>query len=227
MLELEEVMEVGGTTRSLREKLSLIQYALKAPKNLRNSFGNYNYRNAEGILEAFKPYEASQKVFLTVGDEIVEVGGRIYVKATATIYDVESNASISNSAYAREAETKKGMDESQITGTASSYARKYALNGLFLLDDTKDADTDEYTARAKGLTKEDFEAQKKDNEDTAAMADAPIDKTRWSILQKEAKKKGVTGQMILDYYNLEKASDITYGLERQIIADLDKIAKAS
>lgn len=228
MLELEEVMtnENGGTMQ-LRKKLSLIQSRIKAPKNLKNSFGGYMYRNAEGILEAFKPFEKEYNVCLTIADEIVEIGGRVYVKATATIYDTESNETISNTAYAREPESKKGTDESQLTGSTSSYARKYCLNGLLLLDDTKDADTDEYTARARGLTKEDFEAQKKDNEGTAAMADAPIDKTRWSILQKEAKKKGVTGQMILDYYNLDKASDITYGLERQIIADLDKIAKAS
>lgn len=119
-----------------------IQSELKAPKNQRNSFGNYNYRSAEDILEAVKPLLVNNDCTLTLSDEVVEIGGRIYVKATATFNDGQADKVVT--AYAREAETKKGMDESQITGTASSYARKYALNGLFLIDDTKDADTDEY-----------------------------------------------------------------------------------
>ena len=131
------------------KKLSEIQQKMKAPKNLYNSFGKYNYRNAESILEAFKPFEKEYNVFLILDDEIVSVGDRIYVKATATLCDCEEDGEIKATAYAREAFEKKGMDESQITGTASSYARKYALNGLFLLDDTKDADTDEYANQKK------------------------------------------------------------------------------
>lgn len=129
---------------NLYEKLQKIQYEMKAPKNLYNKFGNYKYRNAEGILEAFKPFGEKYKVALVLDDEIVNIGDRYYIKATATIYDIEKEESVRNSAYARESFDKKGMDDSQITGTASSYARKYALNGLFLLDDTKDADTDEF-----------------------------------------------------------------------------------
>lgn len=129
---------------SLIEKLSGIQQKMKAPKNLYNTFGKYNYRNAEGILEAFKPFEAQYKVALTVSDQMVLVGGRIYVQAMAILRDCESQEEIATTAFAREPEDKKGMDDSQITGTASSYARKYALNGLFLLDDSKDPDTDEY-----------------------------------------------------------------------------------
>ncbi len=140
------------------EKLQKIQFEMKAPKNLYNSFGKYKYRNAEGILEAFKPYGEKYKVVLTVSDEIVERGDRVYVKTNAMLTDCESEKFITNSAFAREAEEKKGMDESQITGTASSYARKYALNGLFLLDDTKDADTDEYKMQTEqqpeGITAE-------------------------------------------------------------------------
>lgn len=128
----------------LHKKVQEIQTHLKAPKNLYNSFGKYKYRNAEGICEAVKPLLAEQGLILTLSDEIVAVGERYYVKATATLYSGEDEK-ISVSAFAREALTKKGMDDSQITGTASSYARKYALNGLFLLDDTKDADTDEYS----------------------------------------------------------------------------------
>lgn len=120
------------------EKLSRIQRTLNAPKNQYNSFGKYKYRSCEDILEAVKKLLAdNEAVILT--DEVVQVGERVYVKATAKFY-VDDNC-IDNSAFAREPENKKGMDDSQITGTASSYARKYALNGLFLIDDNKDADT--------------------------------------------------------------------------------------
>ena len=129
---------------NIHEKLAAIQSEMKAPKNLYNSFGKYSYRNAEGICEAFKPYGKKYGLSLVLSDEVVEIGGRVYVMATASLYDTESPDSIGVSAFAREAETKKGMDDAQVTGATSSYARKYALNGLFLLDDTKDPDTDEY-----------------------------------------------------------------------------------
>lgn len=126
------------------EKLLNIQQELKAPKNQRNNFGGYNYRSCEDILEAVKPLLAKEKCILTLNDELLQIGERYYIKATATILDTENGSVISNTAYAREEENKKDMDQSQITGTASSYARKYALNGLFLIDDTKDTDTDEF-----------------------------------------------------------------------------------
>jgi hypothetical protein len=119
--------------------LQEIQSELKAPKGQRNSFGNYNYRSAEDILEAVKPILAKHKCALVVNDEMVEVGGRIYVKSTAMLA-FENQPFASATAFAREADNKKGMDDAQITGSASSYARKYALNGLFAIDDTKDAD---------------------------------------------------------------------------------------
>lgn len=122
--------------------LQKIQEELKAPKSLYNSFGKYSYRSAETILEAVKPLLAQYGAQLTLSDEIIAVNERIYVKATASITD--GTETVETTAYAREPDEKKGMDGSQITGTASSYARKYALNGLFLIDDTKDADTDEY-----------------------------------------------------------------------------------
>lgn len=126
------------------KRVSEVQQKLKAPKGQYNSFGGYNYRSCEDILEAVKPICAEHSMLLNLSDEIVNVGERYYIKATAKLYDLESDAVISSTALAREAQTKKGMDDSQITGTASSYARKYALNGLFNIDDTKDADTDEY-----------------------------------------------------------------------------------
>ena len=131
------------------EKLSEIQQELKAPKGQYNSFGKYKYRSCEDILEAVKPICAKHKTTLVLIDSISEVNGRFYVAAQARLNDCESNSAVTATAYAREPEKKTGMDESQITGTASSYARKYALNGLFCIDDTKDADTDEYKQQEK------------------------------------------------------------------------------
>ena len=124
-------------------KLMMIQQELKAPKGQYNSFAKYNYRSCEDILEAVKPLCIKNNATLLLNDAVQEVSGRFYVVATATLVDTESGDSASVTAYAREPQDKKGMDDSQITGMASSYARKYALNGLFCIDDTKDADTDE------------------------------------------------------------------------------------
>lgn len=130
---------------NIYEKLSAIQTELKAPKNQFNKFGGYNYRSCEDILEAVKPLCAKYKTTLVLEDEIVSIGTRYYVKATATLYDCENTGdnaeALFSTAYAREEESKKGMDGSQVTGSSSSYARKYALNGLFSIDDAKDSDT--------------------------------------------------------------------------------------
>ena len=129
------------------EKLTKIQYELKAPKKQYNSFGKYNYRSCEDILDALKPLLNKYNASVIIADDILQIGTRFYVKATATFIDNETGQQKMATALAREPESKKGMDESQITGTASSYARKYCLNGLFLIDDTKDADTDENRSR--------------------------------------------------------------------------------
>ena len=133
------------------KKLMDVQKKLKAPKGQFNKFGGYHYRSCEDILEAAKPLCVEAGLLLTVSDEVVMIGERYYVKATAKVADGTNEFSVT--AYAREEETKKGMDGSQITGTASSYARKYALNGLFCIDDTKDADTNEYAEKTKGEEK--------------------------------------------------------------------------
>lgn len=125
---------------SIHQKLIKIQADLAAPKSLKNEFGGYNYRSCESILEALKPFLKDQELTLTLSDDINIIGDRVYVKATAKLTDADGKSSIEVSAFAREALSKKGMDESQITGAASSYARKYALNGMFCIDDTKDAD---------------------------------------------------------------------------------------
>lgn len=126
--------------KSFAERVVIVQKELKAPKGQYNSFGKYRYRSAEDILNSVKPLLAVNDLILTLSDELIALGSRIYVKATATLQDCNTDNAISVDAYAREDEVKKGMDGSQITGAASSYARKYALNGLFLIDDTKDAD---------------------------------------------------------------------------------------
>jgi len=126
--------------------LAAIQAELKAPKGNFNSFGKYKYRSCEDIVEAVKPLLADHRCHLILTDDVVAVGDRIYIKATASIYK-GSELLGQSTAFAREALDKKGMDDSQITGTASSYARKYALNGLLAIDDTKDADTDQDTAQ--------------------------------------------------------------------------------
>lgn len=132
---------MGEEKSSIYKKLINIQSELKVPKGQFNKFGNYKFRNCEDILEAVKPLCKKNNAVVIVNDEIQQIGERFYVKATVTFIDIESGENIQNTAYAREENEKKGMDGSQLTGTASSYARKYALNGLFCIDDTKDADT--------------------------------------------------------------------------------------
>lgn len=126
---------------SIYSKLFEIQQNLKAPKGQYNKFGKYTFRSCEDILEALKPLLASQKAIIVLSDELTNIEQRYYIKATARIIDIETGEQIENSSYAREDENKKGMDLSQITGASSSYARKYALNGLFCIDDNKDSDT--------------------------------------------------------------------------------------
>lgn len=136
---MENIEKITDSQVVLTQRVGDIQHKLKAPKGQYNSFGKYNYRSCEDILEGVKPLLKEHNLALLIDDEIVQIGERYYVKATAKITD--GRESVSATAYAREPDTKKGMDESQITGATSSYARKYALNALLCIDDTKDADT--------------------------------------------------------------------------------------
>nr|WP_314793751.1 ERF family protein [uncultured Campylobacter sp.] len=188
------------------EVLNKIQCELKAPKTQMNKFGGYAYRSCEDILEAVKPLLQKYEAVLTIGDEIIAVADRIYVKATATLKGKDGEVSVS--AYAREPASKKGSDESQITGAASSYARKYALNGLFAIDDAKDADATnthedardkkgEYPAPMSAEQVADLlqlcEASGTDPQKVAAayktsdIAFVPFEKVRAQLLQKLAK----------------------------------------
>lgn len=161
--------------RTFLERVSLLITELKAPKSQRNNFGKYNYRSAEDILEAVKPLANNYGLVPKLSDEPIMIGDWHYIKATASIKDVKTGEEEIATAYAREPLAKKGMDESQITGTASSYARKYAMNGLYQIDDTKDADSDEYTeqvkqATPKPITKSQQEALQKRSDEIAKMA---------------------------------------------------------
>lgn len=161
--------------RTFLERVSLLITELKAPKSQRNNFGKYNYRSAEDILEAVKPLANNYGLVPKLSDEPVMIGDWHYIKATASIKDVKTGEKEVATAYAREPLAKKGMDESQITGTASSYARKYAMNGLYQIDDTKDADTDEYTeqvkqATPKPITKTQQQALQKRSDEIAELA---------------------------------------------------------
>lgn len=176
----------------MKDKLLKIQDELKAPKNQRNDFGKYNYRSCEDIFEAVKPLLIKEKLLLRMTDELVQIGERYYIKATAILTD--GTETIENTAYAREEENKKGMDGSQITGASSSYARKYALNGLFLIDDVKDSDTTN--------TGE----EKSDN------ASAKQIETLKKIFNTEDRMK-----KLLDKYELNKIEDISKSVASDII----------
>lgn len=161
--------------RTFLERVSLLITELKAPKGQYNKFGKYNYRSAEDILEAVKPLAKDHGLVPKLSDEPVMIGDWHYIKATASIKDVKTGEEEIATAYAREPLAKKGMDESQITGTASSYARKYAMNGLYQIDDTKDADSDEYTeqvkqATPKPITKTQQQALQKRSDEIAELA---------------------------------------------------------
>ena len=137
-------------SNNIYKKLMLVQSKLKAPKNQYNSFGKYSYRSCEDILEGLKPLLNEVEAIITLNDEVVNIGERFYIKAIATFIDIATGEKVEVSALAREDETKKGMDLAQVTGSVSSYARKYALNGLFAIDDTKDSDSTNKHDKDKG-----------------------------------------------------------------------------
>ena len=180
----------------IRESLFNIQQELKAPKSQYNDFGNFSYRSCEDILEAVKPLLKANNCVLTISDELVNVGERYYIKATATLKSVEDGDNISNSAYAREPAEKKGADLSQITGACSSYARKYALNGLFCIDDVKDSDATNNGKKDAKATKTQIKRLKELYTDIPAM---------------------------LDYYKLEKLEDMSREIAEGLIIAKERL----
>lgn len=197
------------------DKLILVQQELKAPKNKKNTFANYNYRSCEDILEAVKPLLSKHGLLMTISDSIELIGDRFYVAATATITD--GKETISSKAYARESLEKKGNDASQVTGTASSYARKYALNGLLLIDDTKDPDTDEY-AKQTGTDK--AEAGKKVNS-SSDWANQKIEKKHAYVFQKKCDEYGIDPRKYAEQFGIKNVMDMTMGQFRMAMDDIE------
>ena len=201
---------------TIYEKLSAIQVKLNAPKKQYNSYGKYNYRSCEDILEGLKPHLEETKTAVTVNDEIVLIGERYYVKATATLHDCESDKSVSNTAYAREELTKKGMDASQITGSTSSYARKYALNGLFCIDDVKDADT-------RDNRQKEAEEQAKAESEAKDIENSVIDDLKVRALKARCVAEQVPEATILKLYKVDAIEKLTMRQFANIHANWNKI----
>ena len=182
---------------NIYEKLANIQNELKAPKNQYNNFGGYSYRSCEDILEALKPLLKKNKCTLQIEDRLMNIGERYYIEATAYLYDLENEGStiITNKACAREEETKKGMDGSQITGASSSYARKYALNGLFLIDDVKDSDAT----------------------NTGDQEERKITKKQLEVITKLIDTDKINRLEMLEYYNVKNEEELTITQASEII----------
>jgi len=198
---------------NLKQKLIKVQNILSVPKTENNDFGNYKYRSAEGILGVAKPLCVAQGLLLTLTDDVVLVGERYYIKATARIEDVDSDEYIERTAFARESAAKRGMDDSQVTGSTSSYARKIALNGLFCLNDVKDADTNEYHEESNKLQQQadDLELELKgyrhNLQNAATLLQIPSEGMSKII-------KAVTGRDNSKQLSINELNDITLNLEK-------------
>lgn len=194
-------------------KLSEIQKKLFVPKGQKNSFGNYNYRSCEDILQAVKPILADLGCVLFLTNDMECIGNRNYVKATARLVELDTGEQIESIAHAREDEVKKGMDGSQITGASSSYARKYALAGLFCIDNEKDADTNEYTKRQKEAKEE------KPDPVYLPTDDKVVTTEQWNKLASEMKRTGATEKYLCETFNVDKLNDMS---QFQVITALNK-----
>lgn len=216
-----------------KDKLLTVQTMLKAPKDKYNSFGKYQYRSAEGILESVKPLLAANGLLLTLEDHLEEAGGRLFIKAFASVQDCETSDTLIVSAFAEIATEKKGMDVSQMTGTASSYARKYALNGLFLIDDTKDADTDEYKTERETKANQEPKAEppkrkqrKEPKEDPYKdVANEKISAVKAKSLEGRLNAMNVNVSALLAKYGVLEVADLTEEQHLEIIEKLRKHEK--
>lgn len=192
-------------------KLVKVQSTLKAPKNQFNKFGNYAYRNCEDILEALKPILAEVGAIVNISDEVVLIGERYYIKATVKFIDAETGETVEASAMAREEESKKGMDSSQLTGSTSSYARKYALNGLFAIDDTKDSDAT--NTHDKG-----------NKSNVTVLSEAQL-KRMYAIGSKAGYDNKKIDSLVMQRYG-KKSKDMTKEEYDNVVDGLEKKAKA-
>lgn len=198
------------------EKLLTVQSKLKAPKGQRNTFGNYNYRSCEDILEALKPILAESNASTILRDELVQIGDRYYLKATAIFIDCESGETVETVAYAREDETKKGMDLAQITGSVSSYARKYALNGLYCIDDAKDSDAT--NTHGKDEDKDKDEVKK-------AVSEAQI-KRLFALGKQAGYEAGKVLELIKEKCNLDDPNDLSTANYNMLCTGFEKMIAA-
>lgn len=196
---------------NLTAKLMMIQAELKAPKTQTNSFGNYNYRSCEDILNALKQHLLTYKAVVLLTDDLVLIGDRFYIKATAKLVDTESNEEICVSAYAREDLQRKKMDGSQLTGSASSYARKYALNGLFAIDDTKDSD---YTNQFGKEPQTQYQPPQQYQPPKQEPPQLPIQQVKFEINQL-ARKKGIKSSKVLNEVQQKVKYKINEGINLQ------------
>lgn len=211
---------------NIYEKLSAIQAEVNVPKNLENKFGGFRYRSAEMILETVKPVCKKHGAVLILTDSVKECGNRFYVEACAWLQDTESNEHISVFAYAREEETKKGMDASQITGSASSYARKYALNGLFNLDDNRDPDSNEYTEVQNKAKKEEAEAKIKAQSEADSVISEEDAKSLAKMIQTMKAETPVADRMkaICKMYGVKSLSELKHS---QYVDCVNRVTKGA
>lgn len=214
----EQKTEQDKCKLGIREKLSEIQTKMNVPKDKHSNYGGYDYRSAESILNEFKKYAREYNSSLLLRDEVVEIAGRVYVKSVVTFIDCENGEEISTTGYAREPESKPKMDESQVTGSSSSYARKYAMNALFLLDDVKDPDTDEY----KKQTGAD---QKNGGKKEQATQDTFVNQYHINSLRKMFEKEGIDENKLLAGYQIKKIEELTV-IQYKWIFDNKKEVKA-
>lgn len=214
----EQKTEQDKRKLGIREKLSEIQTKMNVPKDKHSDYGGYDYRSAESILNEFKKYAREYNSSLLLRDEVVEIAGRVYVKSVVTFIDCENGEEISTTGYAREPESKPKMDESQVTGSSSSYARKYAMNALFLLDDVKDPDTDEY----KKQTGAD---QKNGGKKEQSTQDTFVNQYHINSLRKMFEKEGIDENKLLAGYQIKKIEELTV-IQYKWIFDNKKEVKA-
>ena len=225
---------------AVHEKLLKIQSSISVPKNQHNKFGNYDYRSCEDILSALKPILQTHKCTVTVNEDLICIGNRHYIKATAALVDCGSGESVSNQSFAREEESKKGMDSSQITGTASSYARKYALNGLLLLDDVKDADTNENQQQSQNAKADKNQQQSRNaganknqqkSQNAAGSNRDPkggtqkklIDKKTLEALRKRFKDNGVDEAKVCNAYKVSDLSQLSVSQHENITQHFEQV----
>ena len=211
----KENIKIKGEYMSIHKKLLDIQTKLKAPKGQYNNFGKYKYRNCEDILEAAKPLLAEVGCVLTLEDDIWQVDNRFYVKTTAKIVDIESSDEITTVAFAREEDSKKGMDGSQVTGASSSYARKYALNGLFCIDDTKDSDVTNNGETDKSTNKNTPQKTDKESDDKLENAIKAIDSLVNTLTQNGVDKK-VIGDTIKNHFERNGKKSANYNAIKDV-----------